>query len=255
MAGNQATYLVIILLYLLGMFLLGLYMSKRVKSSDNYYTGDRNMGAAVTGFSYSATQMSAGTVMGSPATMYGLGYNYAPVGFSSAAAPWYSYLAIGERMRKICDRVDAVDYGDVFRVRYGSAAQDIYSLVIILFYIPLIIAQFKGAADIMNSIAGVPYLVGLVLIGGVIILYTLSGGMFAVAVTDLVQGIIMMFGVVVLAFLCLKNVGGFTNMNLSLASLDLSVKSSDINKHGNIESEHFKNIKSIYRIILLNLKN
>lgn len=220
MAGNQFVYLAIVLLYLLGMFLLGLFMSKKVKSSVNYYTSDRNMGAAVTGFSYSATQMSAGTVMGSPATMYSLGYNYAPVGFSSAAAPWYSFLAIGERMRKICERIDAVDYGDVFHARYGSAAQDIYSLVILLFYIPLIIGQLKGAGDILNSIAGVPYLIGLVLIGGVIIVYTLTGGMFAVAWTDLFQGIIMMVGVSILAILCLKNVGGFTEMNKTLASFD-----------------------------------
>lgn len=220
MGDNQVIYLTIILLYLLGMFLVGLFMSKKVKSSANYYTSDRDMNAPVTGFSYSATQMSAGTVMGMPSTSYNLGYNYTPGNFASAAAPWFSYIAIGERMRKICERIDAVDYGDVFNYRYGSIAQDIYSMVIILFYIPLIIAQFKAAGDIMNSIAGVPYLVGLFLVGGVIIVYTLTGGMFAVAWSDLIQGIIMMFGVSAIAILGLKNVGGFTKMNQTLATFD-----------------------------------
>lgn len=220
MGGNQLTYLIIILLYLAGMFLLGIYMSKKVKSSANYYTSDRDMGATITGFSYSATQMSAGTVMGMPGTGHALGYNYVPGNFASAAAPWFSYLSIGERMRKVCERINAIDYGDVFKHRYGSAAQDIYSLVIMLFYIPLIIAQFKAAGDIMQSIAGVPYLIGLFLIGGVIIIYTLSGGMFAVAWSDLIQGIIMMLGVAALAIMALNKAGGFTEINHTLASFD-----------------------------------
>lgn len=216
----QIIYLIVILVYLAGMVVLGLLMGKKVKSTDNYYTSDRNMSAPVTGFSFSATQMSSGTVMGMPGTTYGLGYNYTPGNFASAAAPWFSFIMIGERMRKIGERIDANDYGDVFGVRYGKKAKLLYAVIILLFYIPLIVAQFQAAGNIMTALTGLPYIAGVILIGVVILIYTMTGGMFAVAWTDFVQGLIMMLGVGGLAAICLYNVGGFTQMNLQLAKIN-----------------------------------
>ena len=219
MTSVQIIYLAIVGAYMAGMLYLGYRMSRSVDTLESFYTSDRNMNAAVTGFSFSATQMSSGAVMGNPAVTYNLGYNYIPNNFSASAAPWFTFISVGERVRKISERVGAVDYGDIFGVRYGGAAKLIYAMVILVFYIPLIVAQFKAAGDIGHVLLGIPYWLGVTAVGIIILLYTLWGGMFAVAWTDLVQGMIMIVGIGTLAVLCLLKTGGFTAMNEALAAI------------------------------------
>ena len=56
--GDEIIYIVILLVYLAGMLVIGFISSKKVTNSKSYYTSDRNVSAAVTGFSYSSTQLS-----------------------------------------------------------------------------------------------------------------------------------------------------------------------------------------------------
>lgn len=218
--GSNVTFAVVVGLYLLGMLGIGFYFSKKVRDSADFYTTKGTTNAPVTGFSYAATQMSAGTVVGSPGVTYNLGYNYLPGNFASTAAPWFTFLSIGERIRRISERINAYTYGDILSVRYGKNAKLIYALLILVFYIPLMVGQLKAAGDILSVILDVPYVTGMIISGIVIIVYTYGGGMFAVAWTDLMQGLVMMVGLIALAFACLGKVGGFSAMNAGLAAID-----------------------------------
>ena len=143
--GDEIIYIVILLVYLAGMLVIGFISSKKVTNSKSYYTSDRNVSAAVTGFSYSSTQLSSGSTIGMPATVYTQGYSYMGTPMAAAAAPWFTFLLTGERVRKISERVDAIDYGDIFRARFGNASKILYELLIIVFAIPTIISQFAAA--------------------------------------------------------------------------------------------------------------
>ena len=124
--GDEMIYIVILLVYLAGMLVIGFISSKKVTNSKSYYTSDRNVSAAVTGFSYSSTQLSSGSTIGMPATVYTQGYSYMGTPMAAAAAPWFTFLLTGERVRKISERVDAIDYGDIFRARFGNASKILY---------------------------------------------------------------------------------------------------------------------------------
>jgi len=217
---TDITYPIILALYLAGMIALGWYFSKKVTGTDEYYTTGRTTNAAVTGFSYSATQMSAGTAIGSPATVWKLGYNYIPVSIASTAAPWFTFLSIGERMRKIAERINAYTYGDIFEARYGRHSRFFYAFLMLVFYIPLMVGQLKACGEILKVALGWDYLVGMVVAGVVIIVYTWTGGMFAVAWSDLIQGLIMVVGLVVLAFTTVSRAGGLAVIHQNLAAID-----------------------------------
>ena len=69
------------------------------------------------GFSYSATQMSGSSYMGAVGAERELGYNFSPGGLSSAAAPWFTYILIGERLQRISERIKCTTLVDVFQAR------------------------------------------------------------------------------------------------------------------------------------------
>ena len=217
--GSNVTFAVVVGLYLLGMLGIGFYFSKKVRDSADFYTTKGTTNAPVTGFSYAATQMSAGTVVGSPGVTYNLGYNYLPGNFASTAAPWFTFLSIGERIRRISERINAYTYGDILSVRYGKNAKLIYALLILVFYIPLMVGQLKAAGDILSVILDVPYVTGMIISGIVIIVYTYGGGMFAVAWTDMMQGLVMMVGLQPWRSLVLARSAG-SAMNAGLAAID-----------------------------------
>lgn len=77
--ANCGWYAGVLVVYLLATVALGWYFTRRTRSDQDFYVAGRTLGPAVTGFSYAATQMSAGTVIGSVSVGASIGYNYVPV--------------------------------------------------------------------------------------------------------------------------------------------------------------------------------
>ncbi len=214
-------YMIILSLYFLLMLFLGLWFNRKVKSKKDYFIARGKLGPATVGFSFSATQMSGSTYMGAVGTEKILGYNFTPAAVSSAAAPWFSYILLGSRLRKIAARIKSVTLVDIFEARYYSPAAGLSCTIIMLVaFIPMIAAQLKAAGNIFEVLLGTPYWVGLFVFGGIVVLYTVLGGMFAVAWTDLVQGMIMILGFAILAPLSVQAAGGFAGMHQQYAQLN-----------------------------------
>lgn len=207
--------------YFLAMLGLGFWFNKRVRTKKEYFLAKGKLGPGTLGFSYSATQMSGSTYMGAVGTEKLLGYNFTPAAVSSAAAPWFTYVLLGERLRRVASRIKSVTLADIFEARfYSSSAGMICTLIMLVAFIPMIAAQLKAAGNIFEVMLGMPYGVGLVLFGGIVILYTVLGGMLAVAWTDLAQGIIMIVGFAILAPVAVGTAGGFAEMHRQYAEIN-----------------------------------
>jgi SSS family transporter len=159
--------------------------------------------------------------MGAVGTERIFGYNFSPAGVSSAAAPWFSYILLGDRLRRIAGRLGSVTLADILQARfYSKAAGAVATAIMLVAFIPLIAAQLKAAANVFEVLLGMPYWIGLVGFGGAVILYTVLGGMLAVAWTDLVQGLIMMAGFAILAPVAVFSAGGFSEMHRQYGQLN-----------------------------------
>ena len=214
-------YAILLGIYFLAMLGLGFRFSRKVKSSKDYFIAKGKLGPATVGFSFSATQMSGSTYMGAVGLEKILGYNFTPAAVSSAAAPWFSYILLGNRLRKIAGRIKSVTIADIFEARFYSKYAGLTCTIIMLIaFIPMIAAQLKAAGNIFEVLLGIPYLTGLFIFGGIVILYTVLGGMYAVAWTDLFQGIIMILGFAILAPVAVKAAGGFSGMHQQYAQLN-----------------------------------
>jgi len=214
-------YIIILGIYFLGMLSLGFWFNRKVRSKKDYFLAKGKLGPATVGFSFSATQMSGSTYMGAVGTEKILGYNFTPAAVSSAAAPWFSYILLGSRLRKIASRIKSITIVDIFEARYYSKAASLTCTIIMLIaFIPMIAAQLKAAGNIFEVLLDLPYLVGLFVFGSIVILYTVLGGMYAVAWTDLIQGLIMVVGFAILAPVAVIAAGGFSGMHQQYAQLN-----------------------------------
>lgn len=213
-------YIVVICIYFSAMLLTGVLFNKKIKSDSDYFIARDQIGAPAIGFSFSATQMSGSTYLSTVGNIRSLGYSFVPAALSSAAAPWFCYVLVGDRVRRISSRLKSVTMGDIFEARYGKAAGLIASIIMIIASLPTIAAQLKAAGGSFELLIGIPYVAAIFVFGGIVVLYTLLGGMFAVAVTDLVQGILMIIGLVILLPIVFAQCGGWTALQTGFAAMN-----------------------------------
>jgi Na+/proline symporter len=179
---------------------LGIWFHRRARSRSEFFIARGKLGPATVGLSFSATQISGSSYMGAVGTEKLLGYGFSPAGVSSAAAPWFSYILLGDRLRRVGARLGGVTLADIFAARYYSkTAGLVVTLIMLAAFVPMIAAQLKAGANVFEAILGLPYWSGLVVFGGIVVFYTSLGGMYAVAWSDFVQGIIMIAGFAILA--------------------------------------------------------
>jgi SSS family transporter len=219
--SETAQYLLILAAYFSAMIGIGLWFNRGSRSRSEYFIARGKLGPATVGISFSATQISGSSYMGAVGTERMFGYNFSPAGVSSAAAPWFSYILLGSRLRRIANRLGSVTLVDILQARFYSKAVGVSATAIMLVaFVPLIAAQLKAAANTFEVLLGAPYWAGLLLFGGVVILYTVLGGMLAVAWTDLIQGMIMFAGFAILAPVAVSAAGGFSEMHRQYGELN-----------------------------------
>ena len=123
------------------------------------------------------------------------------------------YGILGKKMALVSRKLDAVTVIDVIRARYSSnALANVSAVVVVLFFAATMVAQFVGGAKLFEAVTGYSYLVGLVLFGVAVVLFTTIGGFRGVAVTDAICGVAMLIGIFVLAVGILTAGGGYENI-------------------------------------------
>lgn len=214
-------YMLVLIVYFAAMLGLGLWFRRKQRDRTDYFLARGKLGAGAIGFSYSATQMSGSSYMGAVGTERLYGYNFSPAAVSSAAAPWFTYVLVGDRLRRVAGRIRCNTLIDVLQARYyGRAPAVVATAIMLVAFAPLVAAQLKAAANAFEVMLGFPYLVALGAFGLIVIVYTVTGGMHAVAWTDLIQGTIMIVGFAVLAPTAVGAAGGFAEMHRQYGELN-----------------------------------
>jgi len=203
----------IVIVYLFGNLLLGYIMSRRVKTSEDYYLGDRSAPWWAIGISVVATYVSALSFLGGPAWAYGDGMaalaihvNYPlvifvviavflPFFFNSGVASIYEYL---ER-------------------RFGATSRTVMSLLFLLTQTITAASILTATAVVVTYVTGIPATTAIWLMTGIVMVYTLMGGMNAVIWTDVLQGVILFIGAGIILFALLGNVSPMSDALTTLA--------------------------------------
>ena len=217
---------IIFTLYLLLIILIGVLSNKFINSQLDFLLAGRRLGPWVTAFSERASGESAWLLLGLPGAAIAVGYGeiWAVIGIISGII--LSWFLIAEKLRAETEKYEALTIPDYLHKKFNdtSGIIKIFSSVIIaVFFTFYVSAQFHGSGKILNTIFEIEPLYGISLGALVIILYTIMGGLLAVAWTDLVQGILMLGTLVILPIVGLIELSSF---DIPLRDLIMSTDSA-----------------------------
>lgn len=203
----------IVLIYLVGMLVIGLaFRRKSAANNVEFYLAGRSLPPVLIFVAMAATNFSAFTIFGLSGAGYRMGYSFYPVmGFGTGFMA-LGLFVIGTRIRLLGAARGYVTPSDFVGDRYGSKTlKRIFSLVMIAFTLPYIAIQAVAAGKSLQSLTGLPYFAGAALVTGFVMLYVALGGLRSVAWTDVVQGI-MIVGFTLAAYLIIvARSGGFVS--------------------------------------------
>ena len=199
--------LALIAFYMLASVLIGLYAARRVRTSADFAVAGRSLPLAVIIATTFATWFGSETVMGAPAQFMqeGLGgVVEEPFGTSMCL------VLVGVFFARALWRKNIITLGDYYHLRYGRTAEMLCSLIIVFSYLGWVGAQITALGLVLNVLSGgaVPVVWGMVLGTAAVLIYTLYGGMWSVAITDFVQMIVIVIGLAAIAWRAADMAGG-----------------------------------------------
>ncbi len=224
MTNAQLYTIIALCVYAVIMALIGCFSYGKSKTLDNFLIGGRNIGAWVTAFAYGTTYFSAVVFVGYAGQHgwnIGLGAIWIGIG-NAVLGCLLSWLLFANRTRKMTKKLQAKTMSEYFEKRYDSKGMKILAAIIIfVFLVPYSAAVYKGLGSLFGAVfPGVETWVWMLIIAALTAVYLVAGGYIATAYTDLVQGIVMIIGVVCLVFAVLghENVGGVSGLLESLSA-------------------------------------
>ena len=218
MTSAQIYTIIALCAYALIMAFIGCFSYGKSKTLENFLVGGRNVGGWVTAFAYGTTYFSAVVFVGYAGQHgWNIGVGSIWIGIGNAVLGCLlSWLLFANRTRKMTKRLQAKTMPEYFDKRYDSKGMKIFAAVtIFVFLVPYSAAVYKGLGSLFGAVfPTVPSWVWMLIIAVLTAIYLVAGGYIATAYTDLVQGIIMIVGVVclVIAVLSHGNVGGVTGL-------------------------------------------
>ena len=222
----QICTIVALCVYSLAMALIGCISYGKSKTLDGFLIGGRKVGGWATAFAYGTTYFSAVVFVGYAGQHgWNIGIGAIWIGIGNAILGCLlSWLLFANKTRKMTKRLDAKTMPEYFEKRYSSKGMKILAAVIIfVFLVPYSAAVYKGLGSLFSAVfPGVETWVWMLIIACLTGIYLVAGGYIATAYTDMIQGIIMIVGVVCLVFAVLNhgNVGGISGLIENLKSFE-----------------------------------
>ena len=209
--------LIILVLYFALLVAIGLLCRKRAASVDGFVLGGRNVGPWLTAFAYGTSYFSAVVFVGYAGQFgwrYGIAATWAGIG-NAVIGSLLAWVVLGRRTRIMTQHLNSATMPQFFGKRFQSPALKVFaSALIFVFLIPYTASLYNGLSRLFAMAFSIDYSVCILIMAALTAVYVIAGGYMATAINDFIQGIIMLFGIVIIIAAVLLCKGGF------LASLD-----------------------------------
>ena len=205
-------------LFLVGMLAIGLWATRETKSTADFLIAGKRFGIWAVAFSAFASIMSGFGFIGGPGLFYQGGYAFLWIAIAAPLAFPISWFVLGKKMRLMAEVREILTIPDAAYARYNSdAVRGLTAISVLLGVISYLAVQLKAMGFVLSEIIGTSQIVALLIAVGVIAVYTVGGGMIAGVTTDLIQGVVMVIGSIVVFAITLNYGGGLTQMSQDIA--------------------------------------
>lgn len=203
-----------LLAYLAVQLAVGAWLAPRIRNEDDYLIAGRQLGYPLTIFSIFATWFGAETCIASAGRAY-------QDGFSLTSAEPFAYgitlMLTGLVFAVPIWRMKLTTMADFFLRRFDTRTERVAAVMLIPSGIFWAAAQLRGFGQVLTTVTSLDLSVAVVAAGGFCVVYTVLGGLLADAITDLIQGVVLILGLVVLVAAVVLAQGG---LGAAVAAID-----------------------------------
>jgi SSS family solute:Na+ symporter len=203
----------VIVAYLLGMVAMGWWGMRRATTKSEYLVAGRRLG----GLMYSGT-MSA-IVLGGASTVggVGLGYKFGISGAWLVLAIGLGILLLSAAYARRISRLKVYTVSEMLDVRYGGNSAPVSGVIMWGYALMLTVTSLGASSTIFHVLFGFDRWASILLAGGIVVLYSVLGGMWSISMTDIVQFVVKTIGILLLLLpFALSKAGGFEGMRQRL---------------------------------------
>ncbi|MGM0676152.1 sodium:solute symporter family protein [Ectothiorhodospira marina] len=191
---------------------LGWFFGRKDKELDQFVLAGRKVGLAVGTATAMATWVTSNTTMMAPQLAYQMGI-WGMVGYSLGAVGLILFAPLAKRIRTLMPH--GYTSGDFVRLRYGNLAWRVFLGISIFYSFGWLVSLGMAGGVLTHALSGIPYWQGMSVILAACVSYTLIGGFRAVIGTDFIQSILILIGLVILAWMVIGRIG-FDEIHFSL---------------------------------------
>ncbi|MBL7776421.1 MAG: sodium:solute symporter family protein [Saprospiraceae bacterium] len=196
-------------LYLLGTLAVGWWASRRVKTTADFVVAGKRLPMFIAACALFATWFGSETVMGASSEFIDSGVmGVIEDPFGAALCLFLAGLLIARPLYKL----NLLTFSDFFRMRFSKATEVVSAVFMVPSYFSWIAAQLIALAILLQAVCGMDKVYGVLICTSLVLVYTYIGGMWSVSITDFVQTIAIIVGLLALAIDLVLKVGGFEKM-------------------------------------------
>ena len=214
---------IVVALFAAMIVVIGVLGMKRTRSFKDYFLGGGNIGPWMTAFTYGTAYFSAVLFVGFAGKVgWGFGYSGIWIGIFNALvgvlAVWW---LMGHRIKKMSVEYSVHTMPEFLEKRYRSRFLRLFSsFCVFVFFVPYCAAVFMGLSYLFRSTFNIDYTLALVFMGLFTALYLVMGGYKSMAMIDVVFGMIMTVGVLLLFWSTVDQAGSLANITRGLAEIN-----------------------------------
>ena len=207
-SADKAIQISMLVIYILMMVTIAFICRKKSSTLDDFFLGGRGLGGWMSAFSYGTTYFSSVIFIGYAGKFgWNMGIASIFIGIGNALiGTLLAWKVLANPTRLMTRRLGAVTMPDFFAKRYDSPKMKMLaSIIIFVFLIPYSASVYQGLGYLFEMVFGIDVLWCVIIMAVLTALYLFFGGYFATSLSDFVQGIIMLVGVVLMVCFTLNH--------------------------------------------------
>jgi len=204
----------LLLAYSLLQVVLGLWLSRRVRSSGDFFVAGRSLGPGLLFATLIAANIGAGSTVGAT----GLGYRDGLAAWwwvgSAGIGSMLLAFSVGPRMRAVASEQGLKTVGDYLEWRYHASVRGVIALLLWFGTLAILAGQLIALAWILDVVANVPKPLGCLIGGAVVTTYFSAGGLHSSARVNILQASVKFLGFAIALPLVLVKAGGWAGLHV-----------------------------------------
>lgn len=210
-------YILVIALYAAFLIGVGTFISRRVKTTDDFFVGGRKLGPLLLFITLVAPNIGAGSTVGVAGLGFSSGISALWWIVASAIGTFILAVLVGPRIWELAKKHNFYTLGDYLEYRYNKNFRGLISLLMAIGTIAIFAGQLMGVAWILSVVADIGKNWGVVISAAVIVLYFCAGGLLSAAYVNIIEAAVKLVGFLIAVPFVLNFVGGWHGLELKVA--------------------------------------